>query len=241
MYNFNGQVALITGASGAIGGAIAKQLHALGAFVILTGSNKERLENLASHLGNNYEIIVCDLSDKEARLNLIANIAKLDILVCNAGVTNDMLAIKMTDEIFSKVLNINLEANFLLNREAIKKMLKEGYGRIINISSIVAITGNAGQANYCASKAGLIGMSKSLALEVAKKAITINIIAPGFIETDMTAKLSEQQKDAIMQRIPSKKLGLPEDVAHATAFLASREAHYITGQTLHINGGMLMI
>jgi 3-oxoacyl-[acyl-carrier protein] reductase len=241
MIDLTGQTALITGASGAIGSGISKLLHKLGAFVVISGSNEEKLVNLGNILKNNYKIKVCDLADKNSCSQLISGLDKIDILVCNAGITNDTLAIKMSDEVFSQVLNINLLASFTLNREAIKKMMRERHGRIVNIASIVAVTGNPGQSNYCASKAGLIGMTKSLAAEVATRGITINAIAPGFIESDMTNKLNDVQKDTIMQRIPTKTLGSPLDIAHAVAFLASKEAHYITGQTLHVNGGLLMV
>jgi 3-oxoacyl-[acyl-carrier protein] reductase len=242
MINLSGQTALVTGASGAIGGAIATKLHSLGCHVIISGSNEEKLKIVGNNLGSNYTIKVCNLLDKEACNNLIATLEQeLNILVCNAGITKDMLAIKMTDEMFSEVIDVNLRAAFTLNREAIKKMMKNRYGRIINISSIVGVSGNPGQANYCASKAGLIGMSKSLAYEVATRGITINVVAPGFIKTDMTDKLNDTQKEAIMQKVPLKTLGSPEDIANSVAFLASREASYITGHTLHVNGGMLMV
>ena len=233
--------ALITGASGGIGSAIAKLLHKLGAHVYLSGSNRQKLEDLGAELGNRYTIKVCNLSDSGACNELLSTIDKLDIMVCNAGVTKDTLAIRMKDEDFDSVIDINLKANFILNREAIKKMMKNRYGRIINISSVVGVSGNPGQANYCASKAGLIGMSKSLALEVATRGITINCVAPGFIESSMTNALTDAQKEFIMQKIPQKLLGKPEDIANAVAFLASPLASYITGQTIHVNGGMLMV
>lgn len=242
MIDLTGQNALITGASGGIGKAIAILLHKLGANVILSGSNKERLENLGDLLGNNYRIRTCDLKDPQACLNMMNDVAEdLQILICNAGITKDNLAIKMSDEAFDEVLNVNLKSSFILNREAIKKMMSKRYGRIVNISSVVGVSGNPGQANYCASKAGLIGMSKSLAYEVATRGITINNIAPGFIQSDMTDKLNDAQKDHILQKIPLKTLGTPQDVAHAVAFLVSKEASYITGQTIHVNGGMLMV
>ena len=238
--NLKNQVALVTGATGGIGGAIAKKLHSLGAHVIISGTNQAKLDELARVLEDNYTSILCDLSNQEACANLISSIEKLDILVCNAGITKDNLAIKISDEDFLKVTNINLMSSFTLNREAIKKMMRARYGRIINISSIVGFTGNAGQANYAASKAGLVGMSKSLAMEVASRNITVNCIAPGFIESAMTQELSDAQKEAIFTKIPMKKFGTPEDVAYGAAFLASEFASYITGQTLHINGGMAM-
>lgn len=241
MISLAGQKALITGASGGIGGAVAKLMHALQAHVIISGSNAAKLDELGNQLKDNYTIKICDISDSIACNSLISELDNLDILVCNAGITRDMLAIKMTDEMFDQVININLKSSFILNREAIKKMLKNRYGRIINISSVVAISGNPGQANYCASKAGLIGMTKSLATEIASKGITINAVAPGFIESPMTDKLNDSQKEVLMQKIPVKAFGMPQDIANVVAFLASKEASYITGQTIHVNGGMLMV
>lgn len=239
--NLIGSHALITGASGGIGKAIVKQLHALGAHVYISGSNLEKLEALGVELGNNYTVKQCNLSDSTACSSLLDDIEKLDILVCNAGITKDGLAIKMSENDFNEVIDINLKANFILNRAAIKKMMRARYGRIINISSVVGVSGNPGQANYCASKSGLIGMTKSLAIEVATRGVTINIVAPGFIDSDMTQTLTEQQKESIMQKIPLKSLGQPEDVANAVTFLASPLSSYITGQTIHVNGGMLMV
>lgn len=241
MIDLKGTNALVTGASGGIGSAIATLFHKLGAHVYISGSNEQKLQNLGRELVDRYTIKVCNLSDSNACVELLANIEKLEILVCNAGVTKDTLAIRMKDEDFDNVIDINLKANFVLNREAIKKMMRNRYGRIINISSVVGVSGNPGQANYCASKAGLIGMSKSLAQEVASRGVTINCVAPGFIESNMTEVLTEAQKEIIMQRIPSKFLGKPEDVANIVAFLASPLSSYITGQTIHVNGGMLMV
>jgi len=241
MTNLNGKTALITGASGSIGRAITKKLHGLGAHVFISGSNQEKLIELAKELENNYTIKPCNLSDIKAAEQLIADIEKLDILVCNAGINRDNLAIRMTDEDFSAVIDINLKTNFVLNREAIKKMMKNRYGRIINISSVVGVSGNPGQANYCASKAGLIGMTKSLAYEVASRGITVNAVAPGFITSNMTDALTDTQKEMIVQKIPAKVLGTPDDVANVVVFLASAESSYITGQTIHVNGGMLMV
>ena len=241
MTNLNGKTALITGASGSIGRAITKKLHGLGAHVFISGSNEEKLVELGKELENNYTIKPCNLSDIKAAEQLIADIEKLDILVCNAGINRDNLAIRMTDEDFSAVIDINLKTNFVLNREAIKKMMKNRYGRIINISSVVGVSGNPGQANYCSSKAGLIGMSKSLAYEVASRGITVNAVAPGFITSNMTDALTDTQKEMIVQKIPAKVLGTPDDVANVVVFLASAESSYITGQTIHVNGGMLMV
>jgi 3-oxoacyl-[acyl-carrier protein] reductase len=241
MIDLKGTDALITGASGGIGAAIAKLLHNLGAHVYISGSNEQKLQNLGKELGDRYTIRVCNLSDSNACAELITAIDKLDILVCNAGITKDTLSIRMKDEDFDSVIDVNLKANFILNREAIKKMMRNRYGRIINISSVVGVSGNPGQANYCASKAGLIGMSKSLAQEVASRGITINCVAPGFIESSMTDVLTADQREIIMRKIPQQLLGKPEDVANAVAFLASPLASYITGQTIHVNGGMLMV
>ncbi|PCJ25784.1 MAG: 3-oxoacyl-[acyl-carrier-protein] reductase [Rickettsiales bacterium] len=241
MTNLEGQNVFITGASGGIGSAITKQMHALGAHVYISGSNIEKLEALGTELGDNYTIKQCNLADAALCGSLFDDIEKLDVLVCNAGITRDTLAIRMSDEKFSEVIDINLKANFILNRAAIKKMMRARYGRIINISSVVATSGNPGQANYCASKAGLIGMSKSLAIEVASRGITINVVSPGFIESSMTDILPDAVKDAIMQKIPLKTLGKPEDIANAVTFLASPLSSYVTGQTIHVNGGMLMV
>ncbi len=240
MLKLNNKIALVTGASGGIGAACAKLLNDLGAHVIISGTNEAKLTTLAATLNSNHTIKTCDLKDSNACAELIDSIDKLDILVCNAGVTKDNLIIKMTEQDFDEVINVNLKAAFILNKAAAKKMMRERYGRIINISSIVAFSGNAGQCNYAASKAGLVGMSKSLALELASRGVTVNIIAPGFIETNMTAKLSDEIKNSILAKIPLKKFGSPEDIATAVAFLSSNEAHYITGQTIHVNGGMYM-
>jgi len=241
MISLAGNNALVTGASGGIGGAIAKQLHKLGAHVYISGSNIEKLEALGAELGDNYTIKQCNLSDANACETLFDDIEKLDILVCNAGITRDTLSIKMSNSDFEDVIDVNLKANFILNRNAIKKMMRARYGRIINISSIVAVLGNPGQANYCASKAGLIGMTKSLAMEVATRGVTVNAVAPGFVKSNMTDALTDAQKDSIMLKIPTKTLGQPEDIANAVSFLASPLSSYITGQTIHVNGGMLMV
>jgi 3-oxoacyl-[acyl-carrier protein] reductase len=242
MINLEGKVALITGASGAIGSAAARLLHKQGAELVISGTNEAKLNALKDELsGSNVRIRTCDLHNMEDCQKMVEEMEKIDILVCNAGITRDMLSIKMSNESFAEVLDINLKASFILNRSAIQKMIRAKAGRIINISSIVAVSGNPGQANYCASKAGLIGMTKSLAIEVASRGVTVNAVAPGFIQSDMTDKLNDMQKDAILGRIPKKAMGQPGDIANAIAFLASDEASYITGQTLHVNGGMLMV
>ncbi|KAF8818614.1 3-oxoacyl-ACP reductase FabG [Rickettsia endosymbiont of Cardiosporidium cionae] len=232
---------LVTGASGTIGAAISRLMYELGASVYITGTNIEKLEKLCSELGDRCYIKPCDLKNEKACCELVNSIDHIDVIVCNAGITRDKLSIQMKNDDFTEVIEVNLKANFILNREAIKKMLKNRFGRIINISSVVAISGNIGQANYAASKAGLIGMSKSFAAEVANKSITVNTIAPGFIKSDMTDILSMSQKEQIFQKIPQKRFGEAQDVANLVAFLASPLSSYITGQTFHVNGGMLMV
>ena len=243
--NLSGKKALITGASGGIGGAIAKELHAAGATVAISGTRREALEALNAELGGTAHILTCNLSDGAAVDALPAQaeaaMGGLDILVCNAGVTKDTLAMRMKDEDWQSVIDINLTATFRLNRAVMKPFMKQRAGRIINIASIVAVMGNPGQANYCASKAGMIGMSKSLAAEVASRGITVNCVAPGFIKTAMTDKLSEEQAARMTANIPAGRFGTPEDIAGSVVFLASDAASYITGQTLHINGGLLMV
>lgn len=245
MFDLQGQVALVTGASGGIGGSIARKLHEQGAHVIISGTNMGALEALASELKTRVTIESCNLQDEEAVTSLVdkafALHEKLDILVCNAGVTKDNLSLRMTVEDFDTVMNINLRSTFILNKAAIKKMIKQRFGRIINISSIVGTTGNPGQANYTAAKAGMVAMSKSLALEVANRGVTVNCVAPGFIATAMTDKLSDELKGELLKKVPCGRLGSPDDIANGVVFLASNEANYITGQTLHINGGMAMI
>jgi 3-oxoacyl-[acyl-carrier protein] reductase len=241
MINFNNKIALITGASGSIGSACARLLHSLGATVILTGTNEEKLSTLSNELGSNASYRICNLANLQDCQNLIQEQDNLDILVCNAGITKDALSLKMSLESFQSVLDVNLTASFMLNKIAIKQMLKKQYGRIINISSVVGFAGNPGQANYCASKAGLVGMSKALAQEVARRNITINCVAPGFIESDITGQLSEEQKNVMLQKIPAARFGSPLDVANAVAFIASDAASYMTGSTIHVNGGMLML
>lgn len=241
MINFDNKIALVTGASGSIGKACAKLLHSNGAHVILSGTNQNKLDSLLNELGSRCEIKVCDLSDHSAAEKLVEDLDDLDILVCNAGITEDALSIKMSVESFKKVLDVNLVASFVLNKAAVKKMMRKRYGRIINISSVVGFIGNPGQANYCASKAGLVGMSKAMAAEVATRGVTINCIAPGFIESNMTDKLNDQQKEYMRGKIPAGRFGEPSDVANAVAFLASEQSSYINGHTIHINGGMLML
>ena len=245
MFDLTGKGALVTGASGGIGGAIAKALHARGAQVVLSGTRVAPLEALKAELGERAHVITCDLSDAAGAEKLIkdaeAAMGAVDILVNNAGLTRDTLAMRMKDDDWQKVLDVNLSAAFRLSRACLKGMMKKRWGRMINITSIVGVTGNPGQANYAASKAGMIGMSKSLAQEVASRNITVNCIAPGFIVTPMTDALTEDQKNALMPRIPAGRLGTVEDIAAGVVYLASDEAAYVTGQTLHINGGMAMI
>lgn len=244
MFDLGGKGALVTGASGAIGGAIARALHAQGARVVLSGRRRDSLEALAGELGANAHVTPCDLSDADAVGGLMAAAAEaaagIDILVNNAGLTRDNLALRLKDEDWQTVLDVNLTAAFRLSRDALRPMMKQRWGRIINITSIVGVTGNPGQANYAASKAGMIGMAKSLAQEVASRGITVNCVAPGFIETPMTDALGEDQRSKLTQAIPSRRLGSAADVAACVIFLASPEAAYVTGQTLHVNGGMAM-
>ncbi|MDZ7712639.1 MAG: 3-oxoacyl-[acyl-carrier-protein] reductase [Rhodovibrio sp.] len=245
MFDLSGKTALITGATGGIGGEIARALHKQGATVAVSGTRKEKLDELASELGERVHVLPCNLSEPAEVNQLVANAEKamggLDILVNNAGLTRDTLAMRMKDDDWEKVLEVNLTAAFRLSRAAIKGMMKRKRGRIINISSVVAQTGNAGQANYISSKAGLIGMAKGLATEVASRNITVNCVAPGFIETAMTDALNEKQREATLSRVPAERLGTPAEVAACVAFLASDEAGYVTGHTLHANGGMAMV
>jgi 3-oxoacyl-[acyl-carrier protein] reductase len=245
MFDLTGKKALITGASGGLGWEIAKKLHKLGAEIVISGTRKEKLEKLASELGDRVHVQTANLSDRESVKELFVNAEKvtggIDILVNNAGITRDGLSMRMKDQDWDDVINVNLTSAFILCRSASKAMMRRRYGRIINISSVVGVAGNPGQMNYCASKAGIIGMSKSLAQEVANRGITVNNIAPGFILSDMTEELNDKQKESILKNIPTGTLGKPEDIANSVAFLSSDEASYITGQTLHINGGMLMI
>jgi 3-oxoacyl-[acyl-carrier protein] reductase len=245
MTHLAGKKALITGASGGIGGAIAKAFVAAGATIAISGTRVEALEALNHELGGAAKILPCNLTDAAAVDALPAQaeaaLGGLDILVCNAGVTKDGLAMRMKDEDWQAVIDINLTATFRLNRAVLRPFMKQRGGRIINISSVVAVRGNPGQANYCASKAGMIGMSKSLAAEVASRGITVNCIAPGFIKTAMTDQLNEEQAKRITDNIPAGRFGTPDDVAAGALFLAGDAAGYITGQTLHINGGLLMV
>ncbi|AOO82485.1 3-oxoacyl-[acyl-carrier-protein] reductase [Bosea vaviloviae] len=245
MFDLTGKKALVTGATGGLGGAIARQLHSQGATVALSGTRVEALEALAAELGERVVIAPCNLSDKESVEALVPaaeeKLGGLDILVNNAGVTRDNLFLRLKDEDWDSVIAVNLTAAFRLSRAAVKTMMRRRYGRIISIGSIVGTTGNPGQGNYAASKAGLIGMSKALAAEVASRNITVNIVAPGFIESPMTQALNEKQREGILSDVPMGRLGSGADVAAAVAYLASNEAAYVTGQTLHVNGGMTMI
>lgn len=247
MFRLTSKNALVTGATGGIGASIVESLIKQGANVVISGTKEERLKELAVKLGEEkIKILPCNLSDISQVESLFDKAEELiggpiDILVCNAGVTKDNLALRIKNEDFDEVININLKSTFILNRNAIKKMIRRKYGRIINIASVVGVTGNPGQSNYVASKAGMIGMSKSFASEVATRGITINCVAPGFIQTAMTDVLNDTQKQGILSSIPAGKMGLPKDIAASVAFLASAEAEYITGQTIHVNGGMLMV
>ncbi len=245
MFDLTGMTALVTGASGGLGSAIAKALAGQGARLAVSGSNVEKLENFRSGLGGDHVALACNLADGAAVDQLVPQAlealgGKLDILVNNAGVTRDNLLMRMKDEEFAEVLKINLEAAFRLMRAAAKPMMKARFGRIISVTSVVGVTGNPGQANYVASKAGLIGMTKAVAIELASRGITANCVAPGFIRTAMTDALNEQQRSTILAAIPLGSMGKGEDIGAACVYLASREAGYVTGQTLHVNGGMAM-
>jgi 3-oxoacyl-[acyl-carrier protein] reductase len=244
MFDLTGMTALITGASGGIGSAIARGLAGQGARLAVSGSNAEKLEAFRAGLEGDHVALACDLSDAAAVDALVPRAAEalgtLDILVNNAGVTRDNLAMRMKDEEWSDVIRVNLEAAFRLARAALRPMMRARHGRIISITSVVGATGNPGQANYAASKAGLVGMSKALAQEVASRGITVNCVAPGFIASAMTDALPDAQKESLLARIPAGRLGEGADVAAAVVYLASREAAYVTGQTLHVNGGMAM-
>lgn len=245
MFDLTGKTALVTGASGAIGGAIARALHAQGAVVALSGTRRDALDQLAAELGGNSPVLPCDLADPVAVEHLAkdaeAALGRLDILVNNAGLTRDGLAMRMKDEDWQAVLDVNLTASFRLARAVLRGMMKRRSGRIICITSIVGVTGNPGQANYAASKAGLIGMAKALAQEVASRGITVNCIAPGFITSPMTEVLADEQKGKLLAGIPVGRMGEADEIAAAAVYLASPEAAYVTGQTLHVNGGMAMI
>ncbi len=247
MFDLNDRTALVTGATGGIGGAIARAFHKQGATVAVSGRQAEKLDKLAAELGDRVQVLPCDLADRAAVAGLvdaaIGKLGRLDILVNNAGLTKDNLFMVMKDEQWDEVIAVNLTATFMLMRAAARAMMraKTGYGRIVNITSISGVIGNPGQGNYAASKAGMIGMSKSLAREVASRGITVNCVAPGFISTAMTDVLNEKQVNAIKEAIPAQKFGTPADVAAACVYLASPEASYMTGQTLHVNGGLAMI
>ncbi|MEM7243535.1 MAG: 3-oxoacyl-[acyl-carrier-protein] reductase [Pseudomonadota bacterium] len=245
MFNLDGKKALVTGASGGIGAAIAKALHAQGATVALSGTRVDPLQALAAELGDRAHVTPCNLSDLEAVKALAGQASDamdgLDILVNNAGITRDNIFMRMSDEEWQQVLDINLTATMHLMKSVMRPMMKARWGRIINITSIVGVTGNAGQVNYAASKAGMIGMTKSYAQEIASRGITANCVAPGFIETAMTAELPDPVKEGLLGAIPQGRMGTADEIASAVAFLASTESSYITGQTLHVNGGMAMI
>jgi 3-oxoacyl-[acyl-carrier protein] reductase len=245
MFDLTGKCALVTGASGGIGEAVAVALHGQGASVALSGTRRGKLEEVANKIGSRAHVLPCDLRDRVQVTSLVAQaesaMGQLDVLVNNAGVTKDNLFMRMKDEEWDEVLAINLTSAFILCRSALRNMMRRRTGRIINIASISGVVGNPGQGNYAASKAGLVGMTKSLAREVASRGITANCISPGFIETPMTHALNEKQTEAIASAIPAGVFGKPGDIAAAAVFLASEEAHYITGETLHINGGMAMV
>ena len=245
MFDLSGKAALVTGASGGIGGAIARALHGAGAKVVLAGTRRPALEALAAELGERSFVIAADLGDPGAGDALVkeaeAAAGQLDILVNNAGLTRDQLMLRMKDEDWQRVIDIDLTAGFRLARAALRGMMKRRWGRIIGISSVVGVTGNPGQANYAAAKAGMIGFSKALAAEVASRGITVNCVAPGFIATAMTEALNEEQRQRIATAIPLGRVGTPEEVAACVVFLASDESRYVTGHTLHVNGGMAMI
>ena len=245
MFDLTGKTALVTGATGGIGAAIARTLHQAGATVAISGTRGPVLEELKAELGERVHVLVCNLADSAEVEKLVpaaeAAMGVVDILVNNAGITRDGLAMRMKDNDWNAVIDVNLTASFRLCRAAMRSMMKKRWGRIVNIASVVGVTGNPGQANYVAAKAGLIGLTKSLAQELASRDVTVNAVAPGFIATPMTEVLNEKQKDGILARVPAGRLGSPEDVAAAVLYLASIEAGYVTGQTLHVNGGMAMI
>ncbi len=246
MFNLSGKTALVTGATGGIGAAIAKALHGAGAIIAVSGTRAAVLDELKVSLGGErVHVLPCNLSDAADVEKLVpaaeAAMGSVDILVNNAGITKDGLAMRMKDEDWQAVIDVNLTAAFRLSRAAMRGMMKKRWGRIVNITSVVGVTGNPGQANYVASKAGIIGLSKSLAQELASRNVTVNCVAPGFIATPMTDVLNDKQKEGILSRVPAGRLGTPDDIAAAALYLASEEAAYVTGQTLHVNGGMAMI
>lgn len=245
MFNFSGKTALVTGATGAIGNGIARALHNQGATVAISGTRRDMLDALASALKDRVHVLPCDLGDKAAVEALVPSaeeqMQKLDILVANAGINRDNLFVQLTDEAWEQVIAVNLTATFRLARAAVKGMMRRRWGRVIAISSVVGWTGNPGQSNYTASKAGITGMIKSVAAEYAKRNVTANCIAPGIIASAMIDKLNDKQREAILPRVPAGRLGTPAEVAAAAVFLASEEAAYVTGQTIHVNGGMAMI
>jgi len=246
MFDLTGNTALITGASGGIGAAIARAFHQQGATVVLHGTRAERLAALADELGTNAHVVTANLSSREEAAGLAEQAAEaagapMSILVNNAGITRDNLMMRMKDEEWDDVLDVNMTASMMITRACLRAMMKARFGRIISISSIVGVTGNPGQANYAASKAGMIGFSKALAAEVASRGITVNVIAPGFIATPMTDVLDDGQKEGLLGRVPMGRLGEADEIAASTVFLASKEAGYITGGTLHVNGGMAML
>jgi 3-oxoacyl-[acyl-carrier protein] reductase len=245
MFDLSGKTALVTGATGGLGGSIARALHKQGATVAISGTRKDVLDQLAGELKERVHVLPANLADKESVEKLIpsaeAAMQKLDILVANAGITKDNLFVQLSDEAWDEVIAINLTATFRLARAAVKGMMRRRFGRVIGITSVVGVTGNPGQGNYTAAKAGMIGMMKTLGAEYAKRGVTANCIAPGFIATPMTDKLNEKQREAILTRVPAGRLGGADDIAAAAVYLASDEAAYVTGQTLHVNGGMAMI
>jgi 3-oxoacyl-[acyl-carrier protein] reductase len=245
MFDLTGKAALVTGATGGIGGAIARAFHQQGATVAISGTRRDALDQLTGALKDRVHALPCNLADKDAVEALVPKaeglMGQLDILVANAGITKDNLLVQLRDEDWEEVIAVNLTATFRLARAAVRGMMRRRFGRIIGITSVVGVTGNPGQGNYTASKAGMIGMIKSIAAEYAKRGVTANAIAPGFIATAMTDKLNDKQREAILARVPAGRLGAPSDVAAAAVFLASEEAAYVTGQTLHVNGGMAMI
>jgi 3-oxoacyl-[acyl-carrier protein] reductase len=245
MFDLTGKNALVTGATGGLGSAIAKGLHAQGATVAISGTRLEVLDALAAEIGDRVHVLPCNLADKDDVERLVPKaeevLGQLDILVANAGITRDNLFVQLKDEDWDQVIDVNLTATFRLTRAAVRGMMRRRFGRVIGITSVVGVTGNPGQGNYTASKAGMIAMMKSVAAEYARRGITANCVAPGFIATPMTDKLNDKQREAILGRVPAGRLGTSDDVAAAVVFLASNEANYVTGQTLHVNGGMAMI